>query len=183
MTRGNGKASVPFAVTATTAARAGTIVISPAAGFSGLPASVRITQAATIAPRLTTTFNPNPVEAISNGCPNFLPTWRYAITLAETNGGTFNVSSWSQTITAAGGSPSTTNFPGSDFAAQFGTTRIAPNTSIVSKQIGLCLGLFPGGGTVFYTLSGTDSSGTSISYSTPALKLNAEVILQGGARP
>jgi hypothetical protein len=176
--KGRGTQSFALSIQANTAAtaRTGRVVVNGTA-------VVTVTQAGTIAPRLTTTFNPDPVAAIANGCPDFLPTWRYAMILTETNGGTFIVSSWAQTVTATGGSPSTTNFPGSDFVSLFGTARIGPKSSVGTKQIGLCLGNFPGG-TIFYTLSGTDSSGNSVSYTTPALKLQPlPPVILTGVRP
>ena len=128
-------------------------------------AVVTVTQGSTIAPRLTTSFSPDPVVATANGCPNFLPTWRYAIILTEINSGTFNVASWAQTITATGGAPSTTNFTVKDFVSLFGTDRVGPKSSVGAKQ-GLCPVDFRSG-TISYTLFGTDSSGNRVSYTTP----------------
>lgn len=164
--KGSGTQSFALSIQANTAAtaRSGRIVVNGTA-------VVTVTQAGTIAPRLSTTFNPDPVVAIANGCPDFLPAWRYAMILTESNGGTFNVSSWAQTITATGGSPSTTDLPGSDFVSLFGSARVGPKNSVGAKQIGLCLGNFFPGGTIFYTLTGTDSSGNSARYTTPALRL------------
>jgi len=62
VTRGNGTASVAFSVSATTVARDAMIVISPATGFSGSSASVRVTQAA---PVPTPTPTPTPVPPVA----------------------------------------------------------------------------------------------------------------------
>ena len=84
--KGSGTQSFSLSTQPNTAAtsRTGRVVVNGTA-------VVTVTQAATIPPRLTTTFSPDPVVAIANGCPDFLPTWRYAMILTEINGGTFNV--------------------------------------------------------------------------------------------
>jgi hypothetical protein len=171
--KGTGTQSLPLSILANTTAkpRTGRILVNGTA-------VVTVTQAATIAPRLTATFNPNPVEPTAL-CPGILPMFQYTITLAETNGGTFNFSSWSQTITPTGLPPSTTNLPGSDFASLFGTSRVGPKSSVTSKQVGVCLTVYSGG-TVSYTLAGTDSTGNAVTYTTPTVRLNEPVILQGG---